>query len=216
MPAEPPNPTPPADLPDAIAGDAPPPAAVPHHERHHVEEHPTGRRLAVLTLAALGVVYGDIGTSPLYALRECFKPGHALTPEPDNIYGALSLIFWALMLVVTIKYVAFIMRADNRGEGGVLAMLSLVVGKRTQHPRSRAVLIAIGLFGAALLYGDGAITTAISVLGAMEGLEIVSMKFEALVVPFSLAVLVGLFLIQRRGTAAVGALFGPITLTWFL
>jgi KUP system potassium uptake protein len=115
-----------------------PPAAVPHHERLHVEEHPTGRRLAVLTLAALGVVYGDIGTSPLYALRECFKPGVALTPEPDNIYGVLSLIFWALMLVVTIKYVTFVMRADNRGEGGVLAMLSLVVGKRTQHPRSRA------------------------------------------------------------------------------
>ncbi len=216
MPADTPSPTPSADPPGAPPGDVTPPTAVPHHERHHIEEHPTGKRLAVLTLAALGVVYGDIGTSPLYALRECFKPGHALTPEPNNIYGVLSLIFWALMLVVTVKYVTFIMRADNRGEGGVLAMLSLVVGKRTQHPRSRAVLIAIGLFGAALLYGDGAITPAISVLGAMEGLEIVSMKFEAFVVPFSLSILVGLFLIQRRGTAAVGAMFGPITLTWFL
>ena len=214
-PAEPSSPTPSADPPGAPSGQVTTPA-VPHHERQHVVEHPTGRQLGVLGLAALGVVYGDIGTSPLYALRECFKPGHALTPEPNNIYGVLSLIFWALMLVVTIKYVTFVMRADNRGEGGILAMLSLVVGKRTQHPRSRAVLIAIGLFAAALLYGDGAITPAISVLGAMEGLEIVSPKFEAAVVPLTLGILVGLFLLQRRGTAAVGALFGPITLTWFL
>ncbi len=216
MPADTPSPTPLADPLGAAAGDVDAQKPVPHHERHHVEEHPTGRRLAVLTLAALGVVYGDIGTSPLYALRECFKPGRALTPEPDNIYGVVSLIFWALMLVVTVKYVAFVMRADNRGEGGVLAMLSLVVGKQTQHPRGRVVLIAIGLFGAALLYGDGAITPAISVLGAMEGLEIVSPKFEAAVVPLSMGILVGLFLLQRRGTAAVGALFGPITLVWFL
>ncbi len=187
-----------------------------HHDRHHVEEHPTGRRLAVLTLAALGVVYGDIGTSPLYALRECFKPGHALTPEPDNVYGVLSLIFWALMLVVTVKYVIYVMRADNRGEGGVLAMLALIVGKRTEHRLGRAFLVSLGLFGAALLYGDGAITPSISVLSAMEGLEIVSPKFAAAVVPLSLSILVGLFLLQRRGTAAVGALFGPITLTWFV
>ncbi|MBI2406957.1 MAG: potassium transporter Kup [Gemmatimonadetes bacterium] len=189
---------------------------VPSHERHHVEERPVGKRLAVLTLAALGVVYGDIGTSPLYALRECFKPGYALTPEPDNIYGVASLIFWALMLVVTVKYVTFVMRADNRGEGGVLALLSLIVSKKTDRRRGRAFLIALGLFGAALLYGDGAITPAISVLSAMEGLEIVSPRMTAAVVPLTVGILIGLFLLQKRGTAAVGALFGPITLTWFV
>lgn len=222
MPADSGSPTPP---PDPSAPADPSPAALsaatgqfpaPSHDRHHVEAHPTGKRLAVLTLAALGVVYGDIGTSPLYALRECFKPGHALTPEPDNVYGVASLIFWALMLVVTVKYVTFVMRADNRGEGGVLAMLSLIVGKRTERRRSRAVLVALGLFGAALLYGDGAITPAISVLSAMEGLEIVSPRMTALVVPLTIGILVGLFVLQRRGTAAVGALFGPITLTWFV
>lgn len=181
-----------------------------------MEARPTGKRLAVLTLAALGVVYGDIGTSPLYALRECFKPGHALTPEPDNVYGVASLIFWVLMLVVTVKYVSFVMRADNRGEGGVLAMLSLIVGKPTERRKRRAVLIALGLFGAALLYGDGAITPAITVLSAMEGLEIVSPQMTTFVVPLTVGILIGLFLLQRRGTAAIGALFGPITLTWFL
>ncbi|MBM3908328.1 MAG: potassium transporter Kup [Gemmatimonadetes bacterium] len=222
MPADSSSPTPSADSPAPTAPasepstGAPGQVPAPQQAHHHVEEHPTGKRLAVLTLAALGVVYGDIGTSPLYALRECFKPGHALQPLPSNVYGVASLIFWALMLVVTVKYVTFVMRADNRGEGGVLAMLSLIVSKQTERHRSRAVLIAIGLFGAALLYGDGAITPAISVLGAMEGLEIVSPKFAVAVVPLTVGILIGLFLLQQRGTAAVGALFGPITLTWFL
>jgi KUP system potassium uptake protein len=121
-------------------------------QRPHVEENPHGKRLGLLTLTALGVVFGDIGTSPLYALRECFKPEYGLTPTPENVYGVLSLILWSLILVVSIKYIGFIMRADNRGEGGILAMLALIVKKDSQRRRGRAVLIALGLFGAALLY----------------------------------------------------------------
>jgi KUP system potassium uptake protein len=184
-------------------------------ERAAVELNPTGRRLAVLTLAALGVVYGDIGTSPLYALRECFKPEYGISATPAHVYGVLSLIVWSLMLVVSVKYIVFVMRADNHGEGGILAMLALVIARETAHPRRRTVLIALGLVGAALLYGDGVITPAISVLGAMEGLEIVSPAFSHLVVPLTLVVLVGLFLFQRLGTAKVGATFGPIMVLWF-
>jgi len=139
--------------------------------RHHVEENPHGKRLAVLSLTALGVVYGDIGTSPLYAIKECFKPEYGLQPTAGNIYGLLSLIVWALLLVVSVKYVAFILRADNRGEGGVLALLALVLQRehRDEDRRRRAILIAIGIFGGAFLYGDGMITPAISVLSAVEG-----------------------------------------------
>ena len=185
-------------------------------ERAAVETNPTGRRLAVLSITALGVVYGDIGTSPLYALRECFKPEYGISATPANVYGVLSLIVWSLTLVVSVKYIVYVMRADNHGEGGILAMLALIIGKTTVHKQRRAVLVALGLVGAALLYGDGVITPAITVLGAMEGLDVVSATFRHLVVPLTLVVLVGLFLFQRLGTAKVGAIFGPIMVVWFL
>jgi KUP system potassium uptake protein len=185
-------------------------------ERESVEANPTGRRLAVLTVTALGVVYGDIGTSPLYALRECFKPEYGISATPDNVYGVLSLIVWALTFVVSIKYIVYVMRADNHGEGGILAMLALIIEKSTVRKHRRAVLISLGLIGAALLYGDGVITPAISVLGAMEGLNVVSENFAHLVVPVTLVVLVGLFLFQKLGTAKVGGTFGPIMVVWFL
>jgi len=189
---------------------------VPHHERHHVEANPTGMRLGVLTITALGVVFGDIGTSPLYAFKECFKQEYGLTPTPENVYGVLSLILWSLILVVSYKYIVFIMRADNRGEGGILAMLALILKKDSERRRGRAVLIGLGLFGAALLYGDGVITPAISVLSAMEGLTVRNPAFDAVVVPLTLAIIVGLFAVQRHGTTRVGAAFGPLMALWFL
>ena len=171
--------------------------------------------LALLTLGALGVVYGDIGTSPLYALRECFHGTHGVAPTRENVLGVLSLIFWSLTLIISIKYIVFVMRADNRGEGGILALMALVAQNPGAHRRSRAVLIAMGLFGAALLYGDGMITPAISVLGAVEGLQVATRLFEPYVVPATMAILLALFLIQSRGTARVGALFGPVMVAWF-
>ncbi|MBX3174409.1 MAG: potassium transporter Kup [Gemmatimonadaceae bacterium] len=185
-------------------------------ERVHVEANPHGKRLAILSLGALGVVYGDIGTSPLYALRECFSPEYGLQPTPENVYGILSLILWALLLVVTIKYIVFILQADNRGEGGILAMLALLLQKEPTRRSRRFLVIALGLMGAALLYGDGMITPAISVISAMEGLEVVSPAFHPAIVPLSIAILVALFVGQRFGTAKVGALFGPVTFVWFL
>ncbi|HEY5491948.1 MAG TPA: potassium transporter Kup [Gemmatimonadaceae bacterium] len=184
-------------------------------ESHLPEANPTGRRLGILTITALGVVYGDIGTSPLYAFKECFKPEYGLAPTPDNVYGVLSLILWSLILVVSFKYIVYIMRADNRGEGGILAMLALILKKDTQRRRGRAVLIALGLVGAALLYGDGIITPAISVLSAMEGLEVRNSAFSTLVVPFTVVIIIGLFVVQKFGTARVGAAFGPLMLLWF-
>jgi len=185
-------------------------------QREHVEANPTGRRLAVLTLTALGVVYGDIGTSPLYAFRECFKPEYGLNPTAANVYGVLSLIVWSLTLVVSVKYIVYVMRADNRGEGGILAMLALIISRETSRTARRGVLIVLGLIGAALLYGDGVITPAISVLGAMEGLHVVSPVFDRLVIPITMLVLVALFFFQRYGTARVGAAFGPMMLVWFV
>ena len=171
----------------------------------------------VLSLTALGVVFGDIGTSPLYALRECFAPGHGVPVTTANVLGVLSLIFWSLILVVTVKYLVFVLRADNDGEGGILALMSLVHPDqaRAKVNRRRTALVLLGLFGAALLYGDGIITPAISVLSAMEGLQLAQPKFHSFVIPLTIVVLVGLFVLQRRGTAAVGTLFGPITLLWF-
>jgi len=185
-------------------------------ERHHVEEHPTGKRLAVLTLTALGVVYGDIGTSPLYAMREVFKPEYGIEPMPQNVYGILSMILWSLIMVVGVKYIVFILRADNRGEGGILAMLALLLQQETKGTHRRAFLVALGLFGAALLYGDGMITPAMSVLSATEGLSVVSEAFTPLVLPLTIAILIALFASQRHGTAIVGKVFGPITLVWFV
>ncbi|MGE5686075.1 MAG: potassium transporter Kup [Gemmatimonadota bacterium] len=178
---------------------------------------PRGRALAGLALAALGVVYGDIGTSPLYALRECFTGEHGLPPTVDNVLGILSLIVWSLNFVVSFKYISLVMRADNRGEGGILALMALVRSKRaTGNLRVRRFLLLLGLFGAALLYGDGVITPAISVLGAMEGLKVVAPAFDPFVVPITVAILLALFLFQKRGTAGVGLVFGPITLIWFI
>ena len=186
--------------------------------RHHVEENPHGKRLAVLSLTALGVVYGDIGTSPLYAIKECFKPEYGLQPTAGNIYGLLSLIVWALLLVVSVKYVAFILRADNRGEGGVLALLALVLQRehRDEDRRRRAILIAIGIFGGAFLYGDGMITPAISVLSAVEGLNVLTPALEHFVVPIAFVILLALFFFQRYGTARIGGAFGWIMLVWFV
>src|SRR5947209_444184 len=166
-----------------------------------------------LTLAALGVVFGDIGTSPLYAVRQSLVDFGDLS-EPA-IFGALSLIVWALVLVVTVKYVVVIMRADNRGEGGLLALTALALRTTDRGHRRYLWIMAAGLVGAALFYGDGVITPAISVLSAVEGLKVATPLFEPYVIPISLVLLVGLFLVQRQGTAAVGGLFGPIMLVWF-
>jgi KUP system potassium uptake protein len=174
-----------------------------------------GKALAGLALGALGVVYGDIGTSPLYALKECFNGPHGVPPTRADVMGVLSLVFWALTFVVSFKYITFVMRADNRGEGGIMALLALVGRRRTSAPARRALLVA-GLFGAALLYGDGAITPAISVLGAVEGLQVAAPAVARFVVPLSVAILVLLFLFQRRGTGSVGAVFGPVMLVWFV
>ncbi|HEU4680443.1 MAG TPA: KUP/HAK/KT family potassium transporter, partial [Gemmatimonadales bacterium] len=177
---------------------------------------PSGRRLAILALGALGVVYGDIGTSPLYALKECFSGPHGVPVTKDNVLGVLSLIFWALNFVITFKYLSVVMRADNRGEGGILALLALV----RPHGEGRPTggyrwLIAVGLFGAALLYGDGIITPAISVIGAIEGISVATPALEKWVVPISALIISALFAVQRRGTAGVGAIFGPMTGVWF-
>jgi len=192
-------------------------------ERPTVEANPSGKRLAVLSLTALGVVYGDIGTSPLYALKECFRvvagntTESSVTPTADNVFGVLSLIVWALTMVVTVKYIFFIMRADNDGEGGILALLALIQQRlHKDNDASRlAILGALGLFGAALLYGDGVITPAISVLGAVEGIDVATPALRHLVVPISVVVLFALFLVQRGGTTKIGRVFGPVMLFWF-
>lgn len=182
---------------------------------HTTRRQPRGRYLLILSLAALGVVYGDIGTSPLYAIRECFHGPHAIFPSPSNILGVLSLIFWALVIVISIKYLVFVLRADNRGEGGILSLTALATPIRPSGRTEQFVLIMIGIFGAALLYGDGIITPAISVLGAMEGLTVATPVFSPYVVPITILILVALFLFQSKGTAKVGRVFGPITLIWF-
>ncbi len=173
-------------------------------------------RLLPLTLAAIGVVYGDIGTSPLYAMRECFSGDHAFTPTPDNVLGILSLIFWALTVVISIKYVTFVMRADNRGEGGILALLALTTHNFKGTAQQRGWLIGLGIFGASLFYGDGVITPAISVLSAVEGLHVATPSLDRYVIPIALIILLALFLIQARGTARVGTYFGPIMVLWFV
>jgi KUP system potassium uptake protein len=173
-------------------------------------------RLATLTLAALGVVYGDIGTSPLYALKEVFGGSHHPVPiNEGNVLGILSLVFWSLMLIVSLKYIVFIMRANNKGEGGIMALMALVL-RQEKDPSRAKVLMLLGLFGAALFYGDGLITPAISVLSAVEGLEVAAPSLKPYVLPATLIVLVVLFAVQRRGTGSVGALFGPIMIVWFV
>ena len=173
--------------------------------------------LQALTVAALGVVFGDIGTSPLYSMKECVAAGHGVPPTHDNILGLLSLVFWSLTMVVTVKYVTFIMRADNNGEGGILALLALVPQSRTRRASVRlGWMTALVIFGAALLYGDGVITPAITVLGAVEGLEVATSQLKPGVVPLACIILAGLFLFQKKGTAGVGRVFGPVMAVWFL
>jgi KUP system potassium uptake protein len=171
---------------------------------------------AALTVGALGVVYGDIGTSPLYTMRTVFDPGHGIALDPANLVGAVSVILWGLMFVVTLKYVILILRADNRGEGGIMALTALAAKAAGTTPRRRLALLLTGVFGASLFYGDSIITPAISVLGAVEGLEVVAPALKTWVVPISVGVLVGLFALQRFGTGTVGKMFGPILAVWFV
>jgi KUP system potassium uptake protein len=187
-----------------------PPSEAPH------AGHASPKGLA-LALGALGVVYGDIGTSPLYAVKECFSGEHAVAASEANILGILSLIFWSLTLVVTVKYLMFVMRADNHGEGGILALLALVPDERDPKKKAKGagLLTLLVLFGAALLYGDGVITPAISVLSAMEGLSVATTALDKLIVPLTLVTLIGLFLVQSRGTGGIGKVFGPVMLVWF-
>jgi KUP system potassium uptake protein len=211
--------------------------SMPEHEQsaaHHPAAHGSG--LAKLALGAIGVVYGDIGTSPLYAVKECVTLPHGVAPISVNIFGVLSLIFWSITLVVSVKYLLFVMRADNNGEGGVLALMALVARPRegavnadesganqastrttwTSLRAPKMLLIMLGLFGAALLYGDGVITPAISVLSAVEGLEVATTAFSPFVVPITCVILVILFAMQKRGTGGIGAVFGPMTVIWFV
>ena len=208
----------------AAATPAPPPAPdtvhdTPHDTPHDTEPEradPSRRGVAALTLGALGVVYGDIGTSPLYTVKEVFAPHTGVPLDAPHLVGAISVIVWALMIVVTLKYVVLILRADNRGEGGVLALTALAAEAVKTRPRLRATLLLLGVAGATLFYGDSVITPAISVLGAMEGLQLVAPALGEYVVPITLAILVGLFVGQRFGTAKVGRLFGPIIVLWFV
>ena len=185
-----------------------------------VEVHGTGgehkKGLGVMMLAAIGVVFGDIGTSPLYALKECFDSKHGIAYTPEALFGVISMMIWALILVVTVKYVLFVMRADNKGEGGVLSLMALALRSFDSKSKSHLFIMILGMFGACMLLGESVITPAISVLSAVEGIEIAAPGLNKFVIPISLVILVALFLIQKYGTAAVGKLFGPITLLWFL
>jgi KUP system potassium uptake protein len=190
--------------------------AVPAQADLHPAAQPPRHRLAALTLAAIGVVYGDIGTSPLYTVKEVFSPSTGIPLNAHSLIGAVSVIFWALVLVVTLKYVILILRADNRGEGGGLALTALAAQAVRSRPKLRRSLLLLGVFGAALFYGDSIITPAISVLGAMEGLEVLTPTLEPYIVPASVVILLMLFLVQRFGTAFVGRFFGPIIVLWFV
>jgi len=172
--------------------------------------------LRALMLGAIGVVFGDIATSPLYALKECFNPQHGVPFSSEAVFGVISMVFWAFMVVVSIKYVMFIMRASNNGEGGILALMALALRTVPVGSKSALAIMMLGVFGASMFYGDAVITPAISILSAVEGLEVVSPELKRYVIPITLIILIGLFLIQRRGTSVVGILFGPIMVVWFL
>jgi len=183
----------------------------------HGHPHAAGQALAPAALACMGVVFGDIGTSPLYTVSVTLKassPGGTVAPEA--VLGIVSLIFWSLIVVISIKYALLIMRADNHGEGGILALLALISPRRARQSRRRAVMVVIGLLGATLLYGDGAITPAISVLSAIEGLKVYAPQTERVIVPLTVAILVLLFVVQRKGTSFIGGIFGPVMLVWFI
>ena len=179
--------------------------------------HPFQRTAIAATLGALGVVYGDIGTSPLYALKEAAKAAaHGGPLDPDAVLGVVSLILWALILIISIKYALLILRADNRGEGGIVALLALLHARNAQPGTWRAQLLVVGLIGAALLYGDGAITPAISVLSAIEGLKVDAPSLAPAVVPLTVVILIGLFIMQKKGAGFIGSIFGPVMLAWFV
>lgn len=186
-----------------------------HGDDGHSHSH-TKAGTAALTMGALGIVYGDIGTSPLYSLKEAFnEKSHIMTVDTINVYGICSLAFWSLLIIISLKYLMFVMRADNNGEGGILALTALVMPKRGSTAGKASLLVALGVFGTALLYGDGIITPAISVLSAVEGLEQVSTGFADWVIPISVAIIIGLFMVQKRGTGGIGKVFGPIMMLWF-
>jgi KUP system potassium uptake protein len=191
-------------------------SAVPHEHQPHTTQNGARPGLAALTLGAIGVVYGDIGTSPLYTMKEVFSPATGVALNSQNLIGAVSVILWALMLVVTLKYVILILRADNRGEGGGLALTALAARAVAHRPRLQRYLLLLGVFGATLFYGDSVITPAISVLGAAEGLEVITPLLKPYVLPLSLLILVALFLVQRLGTHRVGRCFGPVIVLWFI
>ena len=183
--------------------------------RAHMKSTSSSSTMGALSLAALGVVYGDIGTSPLYALKEVFSPAHGIAVNEQNLFGVISLIIWGLTIIVSLKYVALILRADNRGEGGVVALMALALSSVTKGSTWYKPLLLVGLAGAALFYGDGIITPAISVLSAIEGLEVATPAFKPYVLPLTVGVLVALYAVQYKGTAGIGKLFGPIVLLWF-
>jgi KUP system potassium uptake protein len=180
------------------------------------EHNHSTRYKFLLTLSALGVVYGDIGTSPLYALKESFHHNHNIALSQNNIFGILSLIFWSLIIVISLKYIRYVLKADNKGEGGILALTALVTPRTDKHASKRKTLIRLGLFGTALLYGDGMITPSISVLSAVEGLELITPVFSPYIIPITIGILIALFSVQKYGTELVGKVFGPLTLFWFL
>lgn len=179
-------------------------------------DHHTKGSMSYLMLAAIGVVFGDIGTSPLYALKECFSPDHGIPFSTDAVFGIISMVFWAFLIVVSLKYVLFVMRANNHGEGGILALMALALRTAPANSKRALTIMTLGVLGACMFYGDAVITPAISVLSAVEGLEVVSPEFTKYVIPITLVILIALFLIQKKGTAVVGVLFGPIMVLWFL
>ena len=191
------------DQPEKLQGEEKPP------------EQPAKEKLLLPALAALGIVFGDIGTSPLYALRECFMGHQLISPTPANILGVLSLIFWSLIIVIAVKYLIYVIRADNEGEGGILALMALLSPWGKRRGSERRIIIVLGLFGAALLYGDGIITPAISVLSAIEGLKVATPVLHPYVIPIAVLVLILLFAFQKRGTTGIGFVFGPVMLVWF-
>src|SRR6201991_1089987 len=186
-------------------------------QHNHAEElrNPHAKKPSALALGAIGIVFGDIGTRPLYTMKETLGT-HGMTPQPIAVRGVLSLIFWSLLMVISLKYVTFVMRADNKGEGGIMALMALAQRSVSGSPRARWVLAAIGIFGASLFYGDGVITPAMSVLSAVEGLEVAAPSLESYVLPICLVILVALFAIQRHGTEIVGKAFAPVMIVWFL
>jgi len=185
-------------------------------DTHIPREIPHGNYLFIISLAALGIVYGDLGTSVLYSLRECFHGPHSIAPTAQNILGVLSLIFWSLIIVISIKYLVFVLRADNQGEGGILSLAALATPIKPSGRNEKRFLIGLGIFGAALLYGDGVLTPAITVLSAMEGLSVATPLLSPYILPTTIVVLIGLFFLQRRGTAGIGKIFGPVMLLWFI